>query len=274
VTRPEPPFALAVSDPSGQSGRVGTSNAPRRLTLDDVPWIADMLVERRRLYATFSPVFWNPAENAREVHAPYLASLVSSDRHCGYRTERGSVLAELQEPHSAPWWSEVPVGFVDDFAVVTDDCWHSDGVPLLRAVWQEIARRGAQALRVVTARRDDAKVGMLQSLGLTIAESWWVKVSDVRPVAKATLGPITAHGVEGAMMVAPPVYDPGGPVFLVASRATPAVVRRVIRVATDHGGRLRSFPSVRRRLMLPTLPRRLGLTRCRAFTWVSPTERA
>ena len=159
----------------------------RGLTSGDVAWMADLMVERRALYEVFSPVFWRPAANARDVHEPHLASCVASDRHVGLRTDNGFVLGELQSAGSPPWWSEVPIGFVDDFAVLSDDAWIGAGRELLLAAWSLLRERGAESLRVVTARRDTAKVTMLESLDLSVGESWWARaVEDPRQASRCS----------------------------------------------------------------------------------------
>jgi hypothetical protein len=143
----------------------------RTLTSGDVGWMADVMVERRARYEKLSPVFWRPAANAGQVHEPHLASCVASDRHVGLRTESGFILGELQAAGSPPWWPEARLGFVDDFAAIDDRAWMSDGRELLNAAWSQLRRQDAESLRVVTARRDDAKVAMLQSVGLSLGES-------------------------------------------------------------------------------------------------------
>ncbi len=69
----------------------------RPLTADDMPWMVEMMASCRALYETFSPVFWKPSPNAREVHRPYLESCLTSDRHCGFRTEDAFILGEAQD---------------------------------------------------------------------------------------------------------------------------------------------------------------------------------
>jgi hypothetical protein len=47
------------------------------VTSGDVSWMADVMVERRALYATFSPLFWRPAANARAIHEPHVRAALS-----------------------------------------------------------------------------------------------------------------------------------------------------------------------------------------------------
>ena len=119
----------------------------------------------------------------------------------------------------------------------------SDGRRLLLAAWSRLRERGAEGLRVVTARRDGAKVAMLESLGLTVGESWWVRASDAPVSSAPAFGPISADGIEALVIPAPPVYDPGGPVLLVMSLVSPQDVGKVPDFAAAHGAVLAIVPS-------------------------------
>jgi hypothetical protein len=207
----------------------------RALTADDVPWMVELMAQRRALYETFSPVFWKRSAQAREVHGPHLASCLASGRHCGFRTDDAFVLGEVQDAATPPWWSEVTLGFVDDFAVTSDSEWADAGVTLLAAVWRELARRGVKTLRVVAGRRDMAKVAVLEHLGLTVGESWWIALAVGDRRSEASFGPVNSDGVAGLVIPAPPVYDPGGPVFLAISVEDVASVPDVPRIAGECG---------------------------------------
>jgi ribosomal protein S18 acetylase RimI-like enzyme len=215
----------------------------RRLTSGDVAWMADLMVGRRARYEVFSPVFWRPAAQARDLHEPHLASCVASGRHVGLRTENGFVLGELQSAGSPPWWSEVPIGFIDDFAVLGDDAWIGAGRQLLVAAWSLLRERGAESLRVVTARRDTAKVAMLESLDLSVGESWWVRAVEDPASSEPMFGPLSADGIEALLIPAPPVYDPGGPVLLVTSLASVNDVQRVPTIGGERSAVLAILPT-------------------------------
>jgi hypothetical protein len=222
---------------------VGTADDLRVLSADDVPWVADTMASRRAVYATFSPIFWRPATNARELHVGHLASCVASDRYCGFRTDVGFILGELQDATRPPWWSDVPLVFVDDFAVTSDDRWPTDGLELLVATWRNLAERGAETMRVVTARLDTPKVEMLESSGLELAESWWVRPTDGPPSSAPAFGPVSSDGVEALVIPAPPVYDPGGPVLLVTALPEPSAAATVPAVAEECGAVLSILPT-------------------------------
>jgi hypothetical protein len=214
----------------------------RALTSADVPWMADVMAQRRAIYEKLSPVFWRPAANARDVHEPYLAACVASDQYVGLRTDDGFILGELQAAGSPPWWPDAQLGFVDDFAVEEHDAWNSDGRTLLLAAWSQLRDQGAESIRVVTARRDFEKVALLESVGLTHGESWWVRVNDEQAQRAPAFGPVADCGVEALVIPAPPVYDPGGPVLLVTSIDSADCVNKIPLVAAEHGAVLAILP--------------------------------
>ena len=168
----------------------------RPLTTDDVPWMVEMMASRRALYETFSPAFWKPSPNAQEVHRPYLAARGTSDRHCGFRTDDAFILGEAQDAGAPPRWSDVTLGFVDDFAVTGSAGWADVRATLLRAAWR-VLRGGCRDASVVTGRRDTPKVAMLESVGLTVGESWWIVLAEGESSTDASYGPISRDGVEG-----------------------------------------------------------------------------
>jgi GNAT superfamily N-acetyltransferase len=186
----------------------------RAVTDVDVSWIADMMERRREQYEAYSPLFWRRAARAREIQEPYLRSCVADDRYRGSRSDHGFVLAELRAAGAPPWSPAISECFIDDFAVDADERWATEGRALLLAVWEAQQARGAEGLRVVTARRDEPKVALLESLGLQIGESWFIHTTT-DPAAASTFGPVSNATLQGLVIPAPPVYDPGGPVLLV-----------------------------------------------------------
>jgi hypothetical protein len=169
--------------------------------MEDLEWAVSLMAERRERYAPFSPVFWRPAADAIDRHRTFLAALLADPSTIALRSEIGFIIAT----DCGHRWE------VDDFALVDDDHWSTGGADLLRAVWERTDRR--RPLRVVTARRDQAKREMVAGQ-LAVAARWWVKeLVPSRPAA--TLGAIDLHGVAAVLVPAPPVYDPGGPVCLV-----------------------------------------------------------
>lgn len=170
----------------------------------DFDWAATLMEHRRQRYAELSPVFWRPATGITSSHAQFMRSLAAREGAAALRSDRGFVLSY---PHEGRC-------FVDDFAVTADDLWASEGRDLLLRLWSTVRSPEQPVLRVVSARRDEAKRGMLRSLGLEVAARWWVK--ELSPTNDPTTwGPVTLGDVDALIGPAPPVYDPGGPVCLL-----------------------------------------------------------
>lgn len=206
----------------------------------DVQWAALIMDQRRRIYARYSPVFWRPARDAVVAHAPFLARQVEAPQVIALRTDDGFLLGELRGPEVV----------IDDFAVTRDDRWAADGAELLASAWGRAAAAGAARARVVTAAADAAKVAMLAGAGLTVSSQWWVK-----PVTPAPVEEAGEEGPLGRLAVAPPVYDPGGPVLL--ARDLPAVGPEDIETdAAARGAVLAVLP------VAPGAAREQQLTRC------------
>lgn len=172
--------------------------------VDDTALAAELMERRRQAYATYSPVFWRPAEGITAIHARFLARKVGTPGTVAVRTDRGFLIGELRASE----------GFVDDFAVDDDPDWDDDGVALLLAAWSALAERGAENVRVVTAAADRAKVAMLQECSLKLVEQWWVKPLEPTGDSQAN-GRVAGEGFSGILGPAPPVYNPGGPVLVL-----------------------------------------------------------
>jgi len=186
---------------------------------DDAPWAAGLMERRRQQYARYSPVFWRPAQGVTPLHARFLRRQISAGNIVAVRTGHGFLIAGRRGGE----------GFVDDFAVDAEGTWDGDGAALLLAAAHRLAAAGGVgAMRVVTAHADVAKAGMLRRLSLSLAEQWWVL--PVRPTGQMTSpGRVQGGGFPGILGPAPPVYDPGGPVFQpdrVADGADVALIAR------------------------------------------------
>src|ERR1700685_3172464 len=117
----------------------------RELTADDAMWAAELMEQRRQVYASYSPVFWRPAQGVTGLHARFLRRQIASPANLALRTDHGFIIGQRQGGE----------GFVDDFAVDAEGRWDTDGADLLRATWQRLAAEsGFDALRVVTAHAD------------------------------------------------------------------------------------------------------------------------
>lgn len=199
---------------------------------EDAAWAAGLLEQQRREYARYSPVFWRPAEDATTLHERFLRRQITGESTVALRTREGFILCECR-PHE---------GFVDDFTLTPPRRWDEDGAALLLAAAERLAARGIGTLRVVTAHDDGPKAGLLRSLSLSLAEQWWVH--ELLPAGPpAPPGRVSGPGFSGLLTQAPPVYAPGGPVFLADRPAEPAAVTVIAHGATEHGAVLAVIPA-------------------------------
>ncbi|MGI9093268.1 MAG: hypothetical protein ACR2FF_07485 [Mycobacteriales bacterium] len=170
----------------------------------DCVWAAGLMQRRRETYASYAPVFWRPADDATPLHMRFLQRQIARDDVVGLRTGHGFVIGQRHGDD----------GLVDDFAVDADERWLDDGRRLLNSAWRSLREKGAGSLRVVSAERDLGKNALLDSVGLSLAEQWWVKT--VTPTDHFERGgAVDGDGFSAHLGPAPPVYDPGGPVLLL-----------------------------------------------------------
>jgi hypothetical protein len=199
---------------------------------EDAEWAAGLLEQQRREYARYSPVFWRPAEGARTLHERFLRRQIAAQTTVALRTSQGFILCESR-PHE---------GVVDDFTLTQPRRWDEDGAALLLAVAERLAARGIGTLRVVTAHDDRPKAGLLRAMSLSVAEQWWVH--ELLPAGPpAPPGRVSGAGFSGLLTQAPPVYAPGGPVFLAQRPAEPAAVAAIAHEATERGAVLAVIPA-------------------------------
>jgi hypothetical protein len=205
----------------------------RQMTAGDVSWAARLAEHRRAEYATYSPVLWRPAPRVRSRHAAFLAGQITNPLNVALRANDGFIIGQRRGAEM----------FVDDFAVGLPDQWATDGAALLLYAYEELASRGADVVRVVTAAADSAKVRMLTRAGLRTVEHWWVRpVDDAAGVP--VLGPVESGGVQGVVAAAPPVYDPGGAVFTASVPSGDLEPERIATVAAERGCVLAVAPVV------------------------------
>ncbi len=202
------------------------------LTPDQAAWAVGLMEERRREYERYSPVFWRPAADAVAPHTRFLRRQISSDQTIALRTGHGFVICQCRPAE----------GFVDDFTVDSPSRWDTDGAELLRALAARLAAVGVLALRVVTAHADRPKCALLRRLSLSVTEQWWVR--ELTP-AGPPQGPerISGAGFSGLLTPAPPVYDPGGLVFLVDQATADASAAQIASTAADQGAVLAVMPA-------------------------------
>lgn len=218
---------------------------PREMTADDAAWAAGLMERRRQVYAGYSPVFWRPRPGITGLHARFLGRQVASPGYVALRTGHGFLIGQRRGQE----------GFVDDFAVDEPARWDDDGAALLAAAWRRWEPDGVEAVRVVTAHADHDKCAMLAGVSLELTEQWWVRelepageTSPAGPVSPAgsvsPAKPVTGSGFAARLVVAPPVYDPGGPVLDVSDLADDADLAVVEREAAGLGAVLLVLPVV------------------------------
>jgi hypothetical protein len=205
----------------------------RKLAPEDAGWAADLMERRRLEYAGYSPVFWRPATGVRALHTAFLERQIRSDANIALRTDNGFIIGQRRH-------NEV---FVDDFAVGSQDAWGGDGAALLLEACKRFAVRDQlRAVRVVTAHADKPKSAMLIDLSLRVCEQWWVR--ELRPSGPPDrVGRIEHQDVAGVLATAPPVYDPGGRVFLADSVEGSASTARIAERAAELGAVLAVIPA-------------------------------
>ena len=190
--------------------------------------------ERRREYERYSPVFWRPAADAAVPHTWFLRRQIASDQTIALRTGHGFAICQRRPAE----------GFVDDFTVDSPGRWDTDGAELLLALAPRLAATGVLALRVVTAHADQPKCDLLRRLSLSVAEQWWVRELSPSGPPRAP-GRFSGTGFSGLLTPAPPVYDPGGPVFVADQATADASAAQIARTAAGHGAVLAVIPPSR-----------------------------
>ena len=196
----------------------------RQMLDSDADWAAGLMTERRGEYAAYSPVFWRPRPDIESAHGRFLASQISDPSVIAVRRDDGFAIAARTGDQY----------YVDDFAVL-DGRWQDIGADLLSAVWRQARALDARELRVVTARLDHPKVAMLTTLRFRLLQQWWVKPLTPPSAGQQVDGVLTGEGYRVMRTVAPPVYDPGGPVGFVQSFTDAGTLRHAEVAAADDG---------------------------------------
>jgi predicted N-acetyltransferase YhbS len=136
--------------------------------------------QRRGNYEQAQPQFWRQAENAIESHRPFVQQLIESPDVISLveLDADGQVLGYV----FATLVAAPPVykpgghtGFIDDFAVVSDDLWPTTGRRLLAEASAQLHDSGASQVVVVAGHHDEPKRATLTGAGLTIASEWWFR---------------------------------------------------------------------------------------------------
>lgn len=164
----------------------------------ELDWAVDRLADRRDVLRPCAPVYWAPAEDARERHLAFLTRAVLDAGALAFRTPDSVLIAV---PSRGEW-------IVDDAAV---DDWDGDG----EALWGElVANARGEKVRFVCPAPEEDRLAFALRHGLRVVESWWHL--EVPIVNEATTMAATQVGTQRARIeVAPPVYNPGGPILFL-----------------------------------------------------------
>jgi hypothetical protein len=195
----------------------------RRVGPDDLDWAVDLLARRRARLVPYAPLYWRPARDARPAHRRHLDHVLGAGGGIGFRTDDAVLIAA---PGRDGGWT------VDD-AVVPDGAWAGTG----RLLWDALAGQvGGGSVRFVcpTPEPERGRFGLAQ--GLRLQASWWqAEVEQTRePLdgAEPQVDDATA-----ALVPAPAIYDPGGPILLVTDVRD---ARRALASARTEAARLGS----------------------------------
>lgn len=150
----------------------------RQASKNDLDFIVALADDKRREYEQYAPVFHRPAHDARNVHRPWLADLIESDRAAVLVSEgeddacHGFVIATLV-PSPPVYDPGGPTCSIDDFAVMTATHWASAGHDLLQAAQAWGREQGAVQTVVVCGPHDGPKRQMLTDSGLEVVSEWF-----------------------------------------------------------------------------------------------------
>jgi hypothetical protein len=203
-------------------------------SLDDLDWIIARLAERRAPLVALAPIFWRPAPDAVERHQAFIEHLLTEGGGLAYRTADSVLVAS---PRGDGW-------LVDDLHV-HHGRWTTDGIDLWNAL---AADHRGQDVRLVCPRYELDRAAFASSIGLRIAETWWlIELGTGGGEARVT---VSLPGADAITVGAPPVYAPPGPMLFLPSlqgstTAVPAALDRapelgcagivVNQIASDQG---------------------------------------
>ena len=139
----------------------------RPLTAADVPHVLELGEQKRREYASYSPIFWRMSPLPRETFGPYLQSQIGNPQVVALARERNGVLDGFVLANAR--------GYIDDFMVSQPELWPTVGADLLLAAGAAAHHRGISSLLVVCGHGDQPLRTMLTAQGLTLATDWYVK---------------------------------------------------------------------------------------------------
>ena len=151
---------------------VADSRAIRVATPNDVPRLLEIGEKKRRLYETFSPIFWRVSATPRTEFALYMTQLVEAADNIALVAEVSGyvtgycIVQKAKEPGGA---------YLDDFTVENQEEWASDGVALLSHAARRASERELTSFVIVCGHADAPKRAALESLGFSRYQNWWVQ---------------------------------------------------------------------------------------------------
>ncbi len=138
--------------------------------------------KKRRRYATYSPVFWKPAEEAEEKQRGYFQYLLGQeDAQFLVAEESGKVVGFIIGQIRNPPPVYDPGGkacFIDDFEVESDESWGDVGENLKSELEKKCRSLGVNLTVTVCGEKDFPKRGFIRSRGEEIASEWYIKAVD------------------------------------------------------------------------------------------------
>jgi hypothetical protein len=189
----------------------------RPLTSADLDWVVDLAGRRAAEREPFAPRFWHRAPGARAIHATFLGGPIENPEISSLRTDNGFAFG-MPRPGYV---------LIDDLAVDDEARWPMDGRQLIRGV------AGPSRVRLVCPAPEKERTALAVALGLRIAEIWWHR--DLEPAHDPAVD-LDLSG--GRLVVAPPVYDPGGPVLLATEVRDAEALRLLEEAAAASGARV------------------------------------
>jgi hypothetical protein len=187
----------------------------RALTVNDLDWVVTALARRREPLVGRAPIFWRPALEAAKNHRTFVEYLLTEAGAKGFRTDASVLIAA---PRGDGW-------LIDD-AYIPGERWADGDGQLL---WDALVAdcRGA-AVRFVCPTHERDRCEFAGSVGLEVAESWWLMELAGSGGGQAGVE-IDLPGAAALTVEAPPVYAPSGPILFLpaavdAARAIPAAI--------------------------------------------------
>lgn len=151
----------------------------RDATVADVPRISALLQQRREIYQSYSPIFWNIADGAAEKQMPFLQSLVENADiftivHENGEHVNGVLFASTM--NAPPVYDPGgKVCMIDDYMVEAPELWPDVGHRLLEHCRDWAQGQGCVLQIIVCGQKDVPKATMLKGVGAEVASEWYVK---------------------------------------------------------------------------------------------------